>query len=58
MTALQLKLGGTETPVAPLAGAVSAGAAKAGPAVVKLKTFDHAAVPRAADGSRACTCQK
>jgi hypothetical protein len=58
VTGVQLKVGVSETPVAPLAGAVSVGAASVGPFVVKLKAFDQAAVPLLEEGSRACTCQK
>jgi hypothetical protein len=58
VTVVQLKVGVSETPVAPLAGAVSEGAASVGPVVVKLKMLDQAALPLLEEGSRACTCQK
>lgn len=57
MTAVQVKVGGSETDVAPLAGAVNDGAASVPPVVVKLKTFDQAAFPPLEEGSMACTCQ-
>ena len=57
MTVVQVKVGGSERAVAPLAGAVSVGAAKVPSVVVKLNMFDQAAVPLLEEGSIACTCQ-
>jgi len=56
-TALHVKAGGSETAMAPFTGAVSAGAGKVVPAV-KLKMFDHAAIPVLDVGSMDCTSQK
>ena len=56
-TVVQVNMGGRKTPVAPFAGAVSVGAGNVAP-MVKLKMFDHAAVPLLEVGSMACTSQK
>ena len=56
-TAVQVNVGGIATPVAPFTGAVRVGAGNVAP-IVKLKMFDHAAVPLLEVGSMACTSQK